>query len=182
MWAAEGFRNKRSVWEVPVGADRIKHFATYPPKLIIPCILAGTGEKGCCAECGAPYERVLERNRIPTRPGTNSKVRKMSEKNKYRSANGMQSNKTTLASVVGNRDPQRHISSAKTIGWRKTCECETAKVGKCVVLDPFCGSGTTLMIAIEKGCEGIGIELNKDYIQFIKTKVKKANRRRGLFA
>ena len=160
----ENSRNKRSVWKVTVGADRIKHFATYPPKLIVPCILAGTSQGGCCADCGSPYERVLKRKRIPTRPGKDTKVSGKSP------------------TEIGNRDPKRHIVSVKSIGWRKTCECETAGVGKCVVLDPFCGSGTTLMIAIEKGCEGIGIELNKDYIQFIKTKVKKANRRRGLFA
>lgn len=37
-------RNKRSVWSV--GSSRYKeaHFATYPPELITPCILAGTKE------------------------------------------------------------------------------------------------------------------------------------------
>jgi DNA modification methylase len=32
------------------------------------------------------------------------------------------------------------------------------------VLDPFMGSGTTLVVAIANGCNGIGIELNPDYI------------------
>ena len=31
------------------------------------------------------------------------------------------------------------------------------------VLDPFCGSGTTLMVAEHYGRNGIGVELNKDY-------------------
>jgi DNA modification methylase len=35
-------RNKRSVWEVPTVPYSGAHFATYPPKLIEPCILAGS--------------------------------------------------------------------------------------------------------------------------------------------
>tara|TARA_R110000772_G_scaffold89304_2_gene185137 strand:+ start:18730 stop:19902 length:1173 start_codon:yes stop_codon:yes gene_type:complete len=36
-----GTRNKRSVWEVTTKPFSEAHFATYPPKLIEPCILAG---------------------------------------------------------------------------------------------------------------------------------------------
>lgn len=35
-------RNKRSVWTVPTKPYAEAHFATYPPELIRPCILAGT--------------------------------------------------------------------------------------------------------------------------------------------
>ncbi|HYE29939.1 MAG TPA: site-specific DNA-methyltransferase [Methylomirabilota bacterium] len=35
-------RNKRSVWTVPTKGFSGAHFATYPPELITPCILAGT--------------------------------------------------------------------------------------------------------------------------------------------
>lgn len=35
-------RNKRSVWTVPTAPCKEAHFATYPPDLIKPCILAGT--------------------------------------------------------------------------------------------------------------------------------------------
>ncbi|MCC6156074.1 MAG: site-specific DNA-methyltransferase [Candidatus Hydrogenedentes bacterium] len=35
-------RNKRSVWTVPTAPYLEAHFATFPPKLIEPCILAGT--------------------------------------------------------------------------------------------------------------------------------------------
>lgn len=37
-------RNKRSVWTVPTKSYSGAHFATYPPELIIPCILAGSRE------------------------------------------------------------------------------------------------------------------------------------------
>ena len=39
-------RNKRSVWRVNVKPTKEAHFATYPQKLITPCILAGCPEKG----------------------------------------------------------------------------------------------------------------------------------------
>ena len=35
-------RNKRTVWSVPLGKFRDAHFAVFPPKLIEPCILAGS--------------------------------------------------------------------------------------------------------------------------------------------
>ena len=55
-----GGRNKRSVWTVATAPYPEAHFATYPPDLIKPCIMAGTSAKGCCAKCGAPWERVVE--------------------------------------------------------------------------------------------------------------------------
>ena len=39
-------RNKRDVWTVNVKPNKEAHFATYPPMLIQPCILAGCPEKG----------------------------------------------------------------------------------------------------------------------------------------
>ena len=38
--------NKRSVWTVPIASYSGAHFATYPPELIKPCILAGCREGG----------------------------------------------------------------------------------------------------------------------------------------
>lgn len=37
-----GMRNKRSVWTVATQPYPEAHFATFPPKLIEPCILAGS--------------------------------------------------------------------------------------------------------------------------------------------
>jgi site-specific DNA-methyltransferase (adenine-specific) len=34
-------RNKRDVWTVPTATYKGEHFATFPPALILPCILAG---------------------------------------------------------------------------------------------------------------------------------------------
>jgi DNA modification methylase len=39
-------RNKRSVWEVATKPYKAAHFATFPPKLIVPCIKAGCPPNG----------------------------------------------------------------------------------------------------------------------------------------
>ena len=39
---AECGRNKRDVWTIPVQPFGLAHFATFPPKLVEPCILAGS--------------------------------------------------------------------------------------------------------------------------------------------
>jgi site-specific DNA-methyltransferase (adenine-specific) len=41
-----GMKNKRSVWSVNVKPYKEAHFATYPPELIKPCILAGCPKGG----------------------------------------------------------------------------------------------------------------------------------------
>ena len=83
----DGKRNKRSVWTVPTRPFPEAHFATFPPDLIEPCILAGCPEGG-------------------------------------------------------------------------------------VVLDPFVGSGTTLLVATRHNRRSIGIELNPDYIKIAERRLK----------
>jgi len=79
-------RNLRSVWTIPTQSYSGAHFATYPEKLVEPCIKAGT------------------------------------------------------------------------------------KAGD-VVLDPFCGSGTTGKVAVKLGRDFIGIELNPEYIELAKKRI-----------
>lgn len=55
-----GGRSLRSVWVInPQGYDGA-HFAVWPEKLVAPMVKASTSEYGCCAQCGAPWERVVE--------------------------------------------------------------------------------------------------------------------------
>lgn len=80
-------RNKRSVWTIATQSFSEAHFATFPEKLVEPCILAG--------------------------------------------------------SSIGS-----------------------------TVLDPFCGSGTTGVVALRYGREFIGIELNPEYVVMAKRRIK----------
>lgn len=85
--ASDGLRQKRSVWLVPVKPYKGAHFAVMPPKLIEPCILAGSPSGG-------------------------------------------------------------------------------------TVLDPFAGSGTTLAVAAAAGRSAVGIEINRDYLPLIQSRVE----------
>ncbi len=40
-----------------------------------------------------------------------------------------------------------------------------------VVLDPFAGSGTTLHVALDRGCPAIGVELNPDFCDYIRATI-----------
>lgn len=168
----EGMRTKRSVWTVPVAREKAAHFAVFPPDLIEPCVLAGTSEKGCCPKCHAPIVRQTEEDRVATRPGRDTKL-KLSE-NKHREANGMQSAKSTPASVAGNRDPERHITHIRTVGWAPSCSCDAGDPIPCVVLDIHAGSGTTLAVAVNHHRRAIGLELNPDNVPIIHDKVSRA--------
>ncbi len=152
-------RNKRSVWTVTTQPYKGAHFAVFPEKLIEPCILAGTSEEGACAECGAPWQRVVEKDRQPTRPGVNTKC---DAKTWDKEALATIPNRLD-GNVIGNRDPQRHCTTTETTGWEPTCECGNPETVPCVVLDPFLGSGTTAFVARKNGCRAIGIELSEEY-------------------
>jgi len=56
-----GLRNRRSVWTVATQSYSGPHFATFPPALVEPMILAGTSARGCCPACGAQWVRVVEK-------------------------------------------------------------------------------------------------------------------------
>jgi site-specific DNA-methyltransferase (adenine-specific) len=46
---------------------------------------------------------------------------------------------------------------------------------KTVVLDPFLGTGTTLVVAKRLGISGIGMDIDKDYIRFAETRLSELN-------
>jgi DNA modification methylase len=53
-------RNRRSVWTVATQPFSEAHFATFPPALIEPCILAGCPQRSC-RDCGAPMDAAPAR-------------------------------------------------------------------------------------------------------------------------
>lgn len=50
-----------------------------------------------------------------------------------------------------------------TTGWAPSCQCN-APTTPCTVLDPFCGSGTTLQVAVRLGRHTIGVDLSTEYL------------------
>ena len=148
-----GGRNRRTVWEIATQPMPDAHFATFPEALVEPCIKAGTSERGCCPACGAPWRRVVEVTVYDTRPGTNTKY-----------------NGGGLAS--GSRNTTRKMSMRSEIGWAPTCTCSAGDPIPCTVLDPFGGSGTVAKVARDLGRSSVMIELNPDYVNIMKKRLR----------
>lgn len=166
--------NLRTVWSINTEALKSQHFAAFPQKLVVPCIKAGTSERGCCPKCGAHWTRIVARGRNATRPGDESKVAEVIARTKLGNTPGKAktSSKSTLgfALEIGNRDPQRHVTFTSTVGWEPGCACGEDAI-PCTVLDPYCGSGTTLLVASKLGRRSIGCELNPEYVEMAKQRI-----------
>lgn len=133
-----------------VGNFKGQHFASFPRQLIEPLILCGSSEKGVCPDCGNPWERQFDRERVATRPGRNSNTEGQS------------------AEAIGNRDTERHITKYATTGWLPTCKCVGPKTPvPAVVGDMFCGTGTTMAVAREHGRVVIGCDIDKRNLEFV---------------
>jgi len=140
-------RNKRSVWSIPTQGYPGAHFAAFPEKLIEPCILVGTSEHGCCAQCKAPWERQTESDG-DWQPTCECYGRITKTKIKV-----LQNNK-------------REVEIEKTVmNYESELSLQDHPIIPCTVLDPFVGSGTTVKVAIQHGRHGIGIDLSEKYLR-----------------
>lgn len=102
-----GKSNKRSVWVVSAQGFLGAHFATFPPALIEPMILAGTSAKGCCGKCGAPWERVVDREFVGS----------------YHDHSGDGVQHGLRQRGEGGGGPDATWTPPKTTGWQPSCEC-----------------------------------------------------------
>ena len=147
-------RNIRSVWTIPTQAYPEAHFATFPIKLVTPCVLAGSPPK-CCGVCGTPWVRIVERTptgatqKMPdgfaTHDGDHGSIHK----------DGREAGESGVP-----------VMRSETLGWRSGCEHQDDS-GRSIVLDPFAGTGTVAYVARKHNRRSIGIELNADYLKMI---------------
>jgi DNA modification methylase len=135
-------RNKRTVWTIATQPYKAAHFATFPEKLVEPCLLAGCPE-WVCATCGKPRERIVERrSMVIERSG---RAEQMGEFGRTQ----------TSGTMV---EPAR----SEMVGW-SDCGHDNHVPG--TVLDPFLGSATTAQVARSHRRRAIGIELNPEYAE-----------------
>jgi DNA modification methylase len=151
-------RNKRSVWTVATQPYAGAHFATFPPKLIEPCILAGAPERAC-GECGAPWVRVVERTPMVVRPTPKREAWQAEDEHARTQTGG-----TVL-------EPP----TSRTLGFEPSCSHGDGSA-RGVVLDPFAGAGTTGLVALQHGREFVGIELSPEYARMARERIETAVR------
>ena len=157
-------RNIRTVWTVATQPYPGAHFAVFPEKLIEPCILAGTSERGVCPECGAPWVRETDggEGTYATRKALgHDKPQNMVVGEHPGNHRGLHP-----AGMTHDLDPAPKV----TTGWRPSCRCDpnlgiTTAAVPATVLDPFGGSGTTARVANRLSRRAILIDLNPDYLK-----------------
>ena len=182
-WAG---RNLRSVWNISTEAYPGAHFATYPRKLVSPCIRAGSSARGVCPGCGAPWTRETSVEQVPDSGGGPVSYRQ-------EDAN------LCTGGDFHMRARTRRVSS--TTGWHPTCTCrgrfvrveDPSPYGRdrweyvpegpqlepipATILDPFVGSGTTLVVAEALGRDGIGLDLSREYLGLARRRIERPHAR-----
>lgn len=175
--SANGGANMRNY--LILGPEPFKgpHYAAFPSAIPRTAILAGTSAYGVCGVCGAPWERIVERE-----GGNWEERKKAGTPLRYGDVKkGMPSN------YYGG-------SVAITLGWQPTCDCTEPHVcPQCAelsesnpacpvchgesyvvmppdtvpatVLDPFLGSGTTAKVAYELGRHCVGLDISEKYLR-----------------
>lgn len=154
-------RNARSIWTITPQPLREAHFAVFPEALPTRCIKAGTSAEGCCASCGAPRVRKVERRR------TDKFGKELS--GTWHDADHSQHS-------TGKVQEDGAMTSVETVGWEASCKCTDSSIMPCLVLDPFSGSGTTGVAACGNGRSYVGIELNDEYIKLSEKRISRSMR------
>lgn len=153
-----------SVWTVPTEPLRVPdhlgvdHFAAFPSEWPRRLIL-GWSPSGICVECGQGRRPVTELD---------------PEYAAYRKLTGdwnasLRSQENGYDGSGNRRTDGKPMTRSSTItGYACDCPTPNAPTRPSVILDPFMGTGTTVLTAHHLGRHGVGIDLSADYIRLAK--------------
>jgi DNA modification methylase len=148
----------------PMGSKEA-HFATFPEKLVEPCILAGC-PKEVCPKCGKARVRIVERKAGRHTPEE--------AKRRIHATGGAISGGTECCTLGATDEVE-----TKTIGFTD-CNCGVGFVPG-VVLDPFGGAMTTALVAYKNSRDYVAIELNQKYIEMGTRRLNREKEKLSLF-
>ena len=196
-----GKRNKRTVWNVPTKAYRGAHFAVFPEALAELMIKAGCPPAGKHCDCDeiistptgdgsgrSDPSAVVGRAGLSRPRGEGEGVRPITRLEQRHYAQQMRSStrRSEMQTICGSAFdhyirtdrsgarplPDDLLNVFLASGWLSEpgpCPCPEQDAG--IVLDPFCGSGTTLAVAKRLDRNAIGIELNQEYIALAQQRI-----------
>lgn len=166
-FGANGSRNIRSVWNIATRGFSGAHFACMPPELAERCIKAGTSERGCCAKCGAPWARVVEKGELVSSDGRQGSCGVYDQQ-------GQGTSVSRSKEELGRETSYYALAKRETkhIGWRPSCACDAGTV-PAVVLDCFGGAATTSLVANRLGRRSVYIDLNPAYRELAAERLRK---------
>jgi len=147
-------RNKRDVWEITTRPYPGAHFAVFPEDLVKTPVSAGCPSM-ICKKCGKAREKIYGKGFTDHTGTTHGKSDPRDKSNQ--GAYG----RLALLRQAAREAGGEYANTAEFLGYTD-CGCN-AGFEPGVVLDPFCGSGTSLAVAKMLGRRAIGIDVNPNY-------------------
>ncbi len=190
-------RNRRTVWSFANQSFKGSHFATFPVVLPEICLKAGSSEHGCCYACAAPFKRIVKPSSEYSKLLGKGYHDHSADLYRGKMSAGKK-NENFKHSVIAEyltvgwkptcscyddkykafprtKNHKKLIAQNKTGSWIKRAKARPLShvpVVPCTILDPFAGSGTTMIASMLNNRNSIGIELSAKYVELAKERIE----------
>jgi hypothetical protein len=168
-----GGRNPRNVVTPPASAHGLDHYAAFPPGLLLPLIRATCPER-CCPTCGTGWAPCISDTGLPEPSHKGSRFDH--GKTGVNGQGRVQLGERTRKIAHGLRPACPHYCTCGPLAPEPGLLVPDRTCPRCaklllsvwvpgVVLDPFLGSGTTLLVGRALGRTSVGLEASPHYVQ-----------------